>query len=271
MSTTPGNRTALVTGASGGIGADIARELAARGLNLVITARSAVRLETLATELRTRHHVQVHVFSADLATPNGPADLCALVDGAGLEIDVLVNNAGLGAWTPFADMAWREAEHLMDLNMKALVRLTAYFLSGMRTRGHGHIMNIASFVAFVSCPNFALYAASKAFVRNFSEAIDFELKGTGVRAIAICPGGVRTGFADAAGQKLNAMGERSLMPSPVVAQKSVAKMFGGRRTYIPGLLNVVTGWFIGLLPRAWRPGFMAKAMAAGVEKAPKKA
>ena len=260
----PTPRTALVTGASGGIGADIARALAARGVHLVIAARSVDRLQTLATELRDRHHVQVHVFQADLSTPAGTADLAARVDSAGHAIDILVNNAGLGAWGPFAESSWRDAEYLMDLNMKSVVLLTAHFLPAMRARGFGHIMNVASFVAFVSCPNFALYGASKAFVRNFSEALDHELRGSGVRSIAVCPGGTRTGFSDAAGQKLSRLGEKSLMPSDVVAKKSVAAMFRGRRTYIPGFPNALLAWLIQRFPRAWRPGIIGRAMAAGI-------
>jgi short-subunit dehydrogenase len=265
---TPSTHTALVTGASGGIGADIARALAARGVRLVIAARKADRLEALATELRERHHVEVHVFPADLSTTAGTAELASGIDAAGLTIDILVNNAGLGAWGQFAESTWHDAEYLMDLNMKSVVQLTAHFLPAMRARGFGHIMNVSSFVAFVSCPNFALYGASKAFVRNFSEALDHELRGSGVRSIAVCPGGTRTGFSDAAGQKLSRLGERSLMPSDVVAKKSVAAMFRGRRTYIPGFPNALMAWLIQRFPRAWRPGIIGRAMAAGIQKGP---
>jgi hypothetical protein len=260
------SQTALVTGASGGIGADIARELASLGANLVVTARSRDKLEQLATELRERHGVTVDVFVADLATREGPAELAAAVDRAGLVIDVLVNNAGFGAWAAFVDTSWDEVERLIDLDLRALTYLTHHFVRGMKERKRGRIMNVASFLALTPCPNFAVYAAAKSYVLSLTEALDHELKKTGVRAFATCPGGTRTNFSAAAGQRLNKVGRRSLMSSEEVARLSVKKMLGGRRTYIPGFLNVMSGWVVAMLPRTLRPGFMAAAMGAGVEK-----
>ncbi len=260
------SQTALVTGASGGIGADIARELAGLGANLVITARSQTKLEALAVELRERHGVEVTVVVADLCTRLGPLELAAAVDAAGLTIDVLVNNAGLGAWASFVETPWDDIERLIDLDLRALTYLTRHFAHGMKARGRGRIMNIASFLAFAPCPNFAVYAAAKSFVLSLTEALDHELKKTGVRAFATCPGGTRTNFSEAAGQQLTKVGQRSLMTSQAVAQLSVKKMLRGRRTYIPGWMNVMSGWFLALVPRAFRPGFIAAAMGAGVAK-----
>jgi len=259
-------QTALITGASGGIGAAIARELAARGANVVLSARGRDKLEALATELRAAHNVETHVFAADLAEANGPQDLVAAVETAALSIDILVNNAGLGAWGPFADMDWSTMERLIDVDIRALTYLTAHFVPAMRSRGRGRVMNMSSFLAFVSCPSFAIYSAAKAYVRNLSEAIDVELKGTGVRVIAVCPGGTRTQFSDVAGQRLNAVGERSLMEASAVAKLSVKKMLAGRRTYIPGWLNVLTGALLKIIPRTFRPGLMRRVMALGLEK-----
>ncbi|MFO0744294.1 MAG: SDR family oxidoreductase [Myxococcota bacterium] len=262
------SQTALVTGASGGIGADLARELAALGAHLVITARSKDKLEALAAELRARHGVEVHVFALDLCARGGAAELAAAVDGAGLTIDVLVNNAGFATWAAFADTRWDDIERLIDLDLRALTFLTHHFVGGMKARGRGHIMNVASFLAFAPCPNLAVYAAAKGYVLSLTEALDYELKKTGVRAFATCPGGTRTGFSEAAGQRLKKVGERSLMTSASVARLSVKKMLRGRRTYIPGWMNVVSGWVLRLVPRTFRPGFMKAAMGAGVE-APK--
>jgi uncharacterized protein len=260
------SQTALVTGASGGIGADLARELATLGANLVITARSRDKLEALAAELREGHGVEVTVIVADLSTRQGPADLAAAVDGAGLAVDVLVNNAGFGTWSPFVDTSWEQIETLMDLDMRALTFLTRHFVPGMKARSRGRIMNVASFLAFTPCPNFAVYAAAKSYVLSLTEALDHELKKTGVRAFATCPGGTRTSFSDVAGQRLNKVGRRSLMSSREVARLSVKKMLRGRRTYVPGFMNVLSGLIVGMLPRTLRPGFMATAMGAGVER-----
>jgi short-subunit dehydrogenase len=244
-------RTALITGASGGIGAEIARDLATRGARVVLTARSRDKLESLAAELRAAAGAEAVVIPSDLGSDDGVTALVAAIEASGLQIDILVNKA---------------AAHLIDLDVKALVRLTAHFLPAMKERGAGHIMNISSFMAFVSCPNFALYGAAKAFVRNFTEALDVELRGTGVRAIAVCPGGTRTGFSAAAGQELNSLGERSLMTAEAVAKKSVRKMLAGRRTYIPGMVNVVTRYALAVVPRTFRPGLMGRIMAAGVKR-----
>lgn len=258
------SQTALVTGASGGIGADIARELAALGANVIITARSQAKLEALAVELRERHGVEVTVLVADLCTRSGPVELAAAVDAAGLTVDVLINNAGLGAWAPFADTPWDEIDRLIDLDLRALTYLTRHFVPGMKARGRGHIMNVASFLAFAPCPNFAVYAAAKSYVLSLTEALSHELRKSGVRAFATCPGGTRSNFSAAAGQELNKVGQRSLMTSAAVARLSVKKMLRGRRTYIPGWMNVVSGWFLAIVPRTFRPGFIATAMGAGV-------
>lgn len=260
------NQNALVTGASGGIGADIARELGALGANLVITARSRDKLEALAAELRERHGVEVTVIVADLASQKGPRELIAAVEQAGLAIDLLVNNAGVGAWARFLDTPLEQIEALINLDLMALTALTHHFARGMKARGRGRIMNVASFLALTPCPNFAVYAAAKAYVLHLTEALDHELRGTGVRAFATCPGGTRTSFSEAAGQRLKRAGERALMTSAEVARISVKKMMRGRRMVIPGFINVLSGWILALLPRALRPGFMATAMGAGVER-----
>jgi len=258
--------TALVTGASGGIGADIARELAALGADLVLTARSADRLEALAAELRERHDIAVAVLPADLSTPTGVEALIAAAD-RDHQVDILVNNAGLGLWGPFVESPWAEVERQLQVDLMALTRLTHHFAPPMKARGRGRIMNVASFLALSPCPDFAVYAAAKSYVLSLTEALDVELKKSGVRCFATCPGGTRTGFSEVAGQRLNKVGERSLMTSAEVARLSVNKMMRGRRTYIPGWFNVISAYIVALLPRTMRPGFMSTAMRAGVEKA----
>lgn len=258
-------QTALITGASGGIGADIARELAARGANLVLTARSKERLDALAVELAEKHGVRVTTVSADLASPGGVETLIAALDGT--VIDILVNNAGLGAWGLFCESDWAAIEAQIAVDLVALTRLTHHFVVGMKARGRGRVMNVASFLALAPCPEFAVYAAAKSYVLSFTEALDVELKKTGVRVFATCPGATRTNFSQAAGQRLTKLGERTLMSSADVARLSVVKMLRGRRTYIPGFFNVMSAFFVGLLPRTLRPGFISTVMRAGVEKA----
>jgi hypothetical protein len=258
------HRWALVTGASGGIGLAIATELARLGLNVALTARSRDKLEALAADLRVRFGVETLVIPVDLASPTGAQDLVAAMGPR--NIDVLVNNAGLGYWGAFSAMPWADCKALIDLDLTALTALTHLVLPGMLARGRGHIMNIASVAAYASIPDFAVYAAVKAYVRNFSEALDAELKGTGVRTIAVCPGGTRSDFSRAAGQKLNRLGEASLMTAEAVARIGVRKMFAGRRTVVTGFPNAAVTWCLRLLPRAWQPWLMRRLLGAGVDK-----
>ena len=180
---------ALVTGASSGIGAELARELARHGADLVLVARRKERLEALAEELSTAHGVDVAVEAADLMDADARARLFAATEQAGRPVDVLVNNAGFGAYEAVLGSTWEELDGMLELNVRALTHLTRLFAEAMVARGRGRIMNIASTGAYMACPDFAVYTAGKAYVRNFTEALDFELKGSGVRAIAICPGG----------------------------------------------------------------------------------
>lgn len=260
---------ALVTGASSGIGAEIAKLLAAEGAHLVITARRKERLEKLADELRSTHGVEVDVEAADLADPAAPQVLFDTLQAAGKHIDVLINNAGFGAYDDFTVIPWERHHSMIQVNITALTHLAHLFIPPMVEKGRGYVMNISSFVAYVACPNFAVYAATKAYVRNLTEAIDYELKGTGVNAIAICPGGVRTEFSEQSDQKLNKMGEGSLMEADKLAQISVSKMLKNRRTVVPGFMNAFMTWIMRFVPRAWQPGLLGKIMSAGVEKKPK--
>jgi hypothetical protein len=256
---------ALVTGASSGIGAWLARVLAEEGANLVITARRKDRLEALAGELRQRHQVEVRVEDADLARPDAAQELFARCQAQGLAIDVLVNNAGLGAYQRFVDVEWEKHLQLMQVNMVALTQLTRLFLPAMVARRHGHVMNVASIGAYIPTPFFSVYTASKAFVRNFTEALDWELRGTGVRACVVCPGGTATEFLDAADQTLKGGGEKWLMPAETCARIAVKKMLRGRRTIITGFGNALSMWLLRFLPRAWLPGLAARGMGAAVE------
>lgn len=191
--------TALVTGASSGIGAAIARELAAGGHALALVARREERLRSLATELTDAHGVSVEVLPCDLGDAGERDRLVSSLNAGGRSVELLVNNAGYGSRGEFVTNDRERMVGMVRLNVEAVVDLTARFLPGMSERGRGAVINIASTAAFQPMPGAATYGASKAFVLSFSEAIRTELRGSGVSVTAVCPGPVKTEFTDAAG------------------------------------------------------------------------
>ena len=236
-------QTALITGASSGIGAAYAREFAARGADLVLVARGEDAMRRLADELRSTHGRRVEVVPADLAEP-GAADLVAeRVAALGIEVDLLVNNAGFGM---HGDLIGADAGRLtaqIQLNCVALVDLTRRFLPGMMDRRRGAVVNVASTAAFQPLPHMAVYGATKAFVLSFSEALYAEAKPAGVKVLAICPGATRTAFFDVAGEAA-AVG-RKRTPQQVVAT-TLSALDRGRPSRVDGLSNallaVATRW-----------------------------
>jgi len=237
---------ALITGASGGIGLELARILARECYDVVLVARSRSRLEEIAEELRKTHGVKVDVIARDLANAGAPAEIHRQVGS----IDVLVNNAGFGLYGNFVDSPPEEELGLMHLNMDALVVLTRLFLPGMIEAHSGRIMNVASTAAFQPGPLMALYYASKAFVLHFSEAINNELKGTGVTVTVLCPGPTETGFQARAAMedsRLTRMG--MMMSAKDVAEKGYRALMRGKTVYIPGLRNRLLAQSVRLTPR----------------------
>lgn len=195
-------RTALVTGASAGIGTAFAVHLASRGFDLVITARRADRLETLAADLRTRFGVTVLVMPADLADPAAPAVLCDRIAAAGRHVDLLVNNAGYGVAGRYAATDWRVQRDFLQVLVTAVAELTHRLLPGMVARGWGRVINVASLAALVpAAPGHTLYAASKAFLVKFSESLHGEVRRDGVHVTAVCPGFTRSEFHDVTGTR----------------------------------------------------------------------
>ena len=252
-------RTALVTGASSGIGVCFAKQLAAMGASLVLTARRKDRLDALAEELRAAHGVDVTTVALDLGSSDAPRALFDATEGAGKAIDVLVNNAGFGTQARFDAMAWPRAAEQLQLNVVSLTELTHRFVAPMLARGRGHVLNVASIGAYVAVPGYATYAAGKAYVLSFTEAIAAELSGTGVRACCLCPGGTRTEFFEAAGQKPSWLVEASLMSAERCAKIGLRALFGGRRNIIAGLSNTLMCWSLRLVPRrlaAWIAGLV---------------
>ncbi len=231
--------TSVVTGASSGIGAAIATELASRGHSLTLVARREERLRTLATELTSAHGVAAEVIVADLGKPEGREQMVEELRGRARVVEVLVNNAGFGHQADFATSPRERMMEMVDLNVGAVVDLTSRFLTGMVDRGRGSVINVASTAAFQPLPGSAVYAASKSFVLSFSEAIRTELRGTGVTVTAVCPGPVRTEFTEVAGFG----GVEDRTPSAVwmsaeeIAQHAVDGAANDRRVVVPGALN----------------------------------
>jgi short-subunit dehydrogenase len=257
---------ALITGASSGIGRALARELAARGADVVLVARREDRLRDLADELRTKHGVTAAVLACDLSDPQAPEQLFARTEGAGLAIDLLVNNAGQSPYQPFVEVPWETLARVIQVNMTSLTHLTRLFLPAMLARRRGHVLNVASIGAYSPTPNFAVYAPGKAYVRDFTETINFELRGTGVRATCLCPGGVATEFLDQAGQEVKPGGERWIMSAEKCARITVDKMLAGRITIIPGFLNALGMWLLRFVPRRFMPGIADRSMQMAVER-----
>ena len=227
--------TVLVTGASSGIGLELARCFAADGCRLVLVARKGDALEALATELRKAHKIQAQVFTADLAHPESPVRLLAHLQSAGLKVDVLVNNAGFGAQGRFVDLPLARQLEMLQVNITSLTHLTRLLLPGMLERGHGGILNIASTAAFQPGPGMAVYYASKAYVLSFTEALAEELAGTGVTVTAACPGPTATNFGAAAHMNTLGLVKKISMSSAAVARIS-------HRAYRRGQVVAITGW-----------------------------
>jgi short-subunit dehydrogenase len=254
--------TALVTGSSSGIGAQIATELARRGHGLTLVARREALLRNLADDLKGRFGVTVHVVAADLTDADARAALPPRFEELGLTVDVLVNNAGFTTMGP-VQRADRDRELAMiRTNVEAVVDLCTMFVGPMATRRRGAVLNTASTAAFQPLPAQAGYGASKAFVLSYSRALGAELHGTGVTVTALCPGPVETGFAEAGGMTDEEASEslpRFMWVAPeAVAKAAVDGMAAGRAVVIPGAANVAGAMFGYLAPRRLILPFMTK-------------
>lgn len=230
---------ALVTGASSGIGEAFARLLAARGMHLALSARREERLRALAAELGAAHGVQTAVVAADLARPGAAQPLWEQATAGGREVRLLVNNAGFGLYGRFDTLPRERQVAMVQLNCTALLELAHLALPAMRRRGAGGIVNVASTAAFQPIPDFAVYAASKAFVLSFSQALWAEHRAAGVRVVALCPGATPTEFQQVAGTRRSARTPGVLSAEQVVAA-GLRALEKGRSYVTPGVVNVLT-------------------------------
>ncbi|HJQ34177.1 MAG TPA: SDR family oxidoreductase [Pyrinomonadaceae bacterium] len=241
--------TALVTGASGGIGEELARLFAADGHDLVLVARSRDKLARLAEELEGKHKVAARVLASDLARPEAPREIFEELNGAGVVVDALVNNAGFGSYGLFAETDLKSELELLQVNVVALTHLSKLFLPGMLARRRGFVMNVASTAAFQPGPLMAVYYASKAYVLSLSEALANECEGTGVRISALCPGPTETGFVAAAGMEQSKLFDRGAMTAREVAEAGYRGMLAGKTLVIPGFRNALVARAVGMMPR----------------------
>ncbi|MEO0870040.1 MAG: SDR family oxidoreductase [Cyanobacteria bacterium J06642_11] len=187
-------KIALITGASSGIGAEFARQLAAKKLDLVLTARSQDKLDNLAEQLRQQHGIRTYIITQDLAEPGAASSVARQVEEFGIVVDLLINNAGFGAYGSFSESHLERQASMIQLNISALVELTHAFLPAMLKRHEGRIINVSSIAGFQPMPYWSVYAASKAFVLSFSEALWAEVKEKGVKVLALCPGPTESNF-----------------------------------------------------------------------------
>jgi hypothetical protein len=252
--------TALITGASGGIGEALARALAAERHDLVLVARNADALRRLGDDLAAAHGVHVETIATDLSVPG--AATAVVAELAGRHIDVLVNNAGFGDFGPFHESDPAKVTQMVNLNVTTLTDLTRALLPAMVAHRSGKVLNVASTAAFMPGPLMAVYYATKAYVLSFSEAIADELRGTGVTVTALCPGPVATGFQTGAemGQSKLVKGKQ-LMTADECARLAVAGMHKGRTVVITGTMNKLQAMSPRFLPRRMVPGIVRRAQA----------
>lgn len=241
--------TVLITGASSGIGLELARCFAADHARLVLVSRKRKPMEELAGQLRSSHKTHAEVFPCDLAEPGAAARLHRHLEANGTRVDVLVNNAGAGANGPFAELSLERQSEMIRLNVLALTELTRLMLPRMIERRRGGILNVASTAAFAPGPRMAVYFATKAYVLSFSEALCEELRGTGVVVSALCPGPTETNFAAASNARHARLFRRSAMSAAEVAAIGHAGFRAGKPIVVAGLKNRVLAFGSRFAPR----------------------
>src|SRR6266576_2957564 len=243
------SKTALITGASGGIGYELALLCAQDGFDCILVARSHDKLAELAARLESEFRVKTLVIARDLSRPTAVDEIYEEVSAASMSIDVLVNNAGFPVYGRFVDTDWRAELDMLQVNVIALTALTKLFLRGMIERRSGRILNLASTAAFVPGPLMAVYYASKAYVLSFSEALANESHGTGVTVTALCPGPTRTGFQKRGVMEDSRLVQGQIADAPSVAFAGYRGLMAGKTIVIPGLTNKLVPWIERLSPR----------------------
>ena len=242
---------ALVTGASKGIGKEIALQLARRGYNLLISARSEPALSQLAEEISKEHQVSAYYFATDLSKPGSSKELAEWVSSKTDQLSILVNNAGFGIWGAFDTLSLPFQMEMLQLNINAVLELSHHLLPGLKLQKQSYILNVASTAAYQAMPTMALYAASKSFILSYSRAIRYELKDSTVSVSCLSPGPTATEFGNRAGLDAFAeLADKFNMPASVVAELGLKGMFNKKPEIIAGFLNKVSAFGATLLPKA---------------------
>ncbi len=240
---------ALVTGASSGIGADFASELADRGYDLILTARRRDRLEELKSELTARFSIHVEVLVADLGNPDGAQQLFDKFRVLSLPVRLLVNNAGLGHFGAFHSQSLPDIQSMIQVNLTSLTTLTRLFAEQMAQAGGGYILNVASFSAIQPTPDYAVYSGTKAYVLAFSQALNHGLRSHQVRVCALCPGFFDSEFFDTAGQKPTFLVRMLMLNRRSVARAGIAGVLRGKTLVVPGILYKSLNLLLRFAPR----------------------
>jgi len=241
--------TALITGASRGIGAELARCHAEQGGDLVLVARGEQELNTIKDELESAYGIKAKVIVVDLSLCDSARTLFEITEAEGIQVDILINNAGVGAYGRFNETALARHQEVMQLNMMALVNLTHYYLQGMVARNRGKVMHVASIAGFVPGPLHAVYHASKAFVLSFSQAVAQELAGTNVSSTVLCPGPVKTEFITSSNLEGLSIFSNAATPAAVARKGYEAMMKKKLVTFNDPVMNFLLNWVVPLVPK----------------------
>jgi short-subunit dehydrogenase len=243
------NNTALITGASNGIGYELAKIHAEHRDDLVLVARNKIKLDALKEFVKEKHGTIVHTIEKDLSIPGTAAEVFDELELKGIRVNYLINNAGFGDFGLFARSDWNKLERMISLNITALTHLTRLFLPGMIESGSGKIMNVASTASFQPGPTMSVYFATKAFVLSFSEAVNEEVRGTGVSITALCPGSTESGFHAATAGEGRRVKIRQLPSAREVAEYGYKSMMRGKAVAIPGFTNYLMAASVRFFPR----------------------
>lgn len=254
---------ALVTGASSGLGIEFAHLLAERKFNLVLAARRTAPMEELASVLTSKYGITVSIEGIDLSKPHAATELKRRLDVKDMNIDCLINNAGYGIYGSFLTQPREKTMEMIELNVGALTELSHVFGEGMANRGTGYILMLSSVVGFQACPGFASYAATKAYVLTFGEALREELRPKGVSVTVLSPGYTTTSFDEVAAMRPSPMLRMTAMKARPVAKIGINALFHGKATVVPGLMNKMSVLSMKFTPRALQAKIMKGMMANG--------
>lgn len=243
--------TALITGASSGIGLELAKIHASKGGDLVLVARNKSKLDQLKNELERQYKITVYTIGKDLSAHNAAQEVYDETTKHNIQIDYLINNAGFGNFGMFVETEWNKELEMINLNISSLTQFTKLYIQDMVKRGNGKIMNVASTAAFQSGPTMAVYYATKAYVLSFSEAVDNEVSGKGVSITTLCPGATESGFqAAGAMEESNLVKGKKLPSSKEVAEYGYKAMMNGKTVAIHGWMNYIMANAVRFIPRA---------------------